>query len=181
MTSITFGVPITGEISVPGEEDTYTLDLAAGDQVYVAVADLVINDGLFTSATVSLNQNTTTIENVENSSILDKKEYQISASEDTTIELSVKDEFDDGTGRYTVFAQRTNNPVGATPINVGEYAAGNLSIVGEEDVYTVEIQPGDKIFLNTSGFGDPSIAPDVELFNSDGILITEGLENLSDN
>ncbi len=174
MEELMFGEVITREISVPGEEDIYTLDLAAGDQVYLAVTEGSANY----RATVSANPDTTTVESFRSGFRDEKEEFQISASEDTTIELSVKEFYDNDTGSYNVFVQRVNNPVGATPINIGEYVAGNLSVDGEEDTYTIVAQPGETIFLNISGFGDPSISPDVEVFEPDGTLLTDGFESL---
>jgi len=174
MTSISFGVPITRSI-----EDDYTLDLAAGDQVYVSVADQ-LGDLFVPDAGISSNSSITveTFEGGRSTSPVSRKtEFLISASEDTTIRIFVNSSLDNETGPYSVFAQRINNPIGATPINIGQYVPGNLSVRGEEDTYTFEAQQGDTIFVSASGFGDPSIAPDVELFNPDGILLTEGSEN----
>ncbi len=63
MTSISFGVPITRSI-----EDDYTLDLAAGDQVYVSVADR-LGDDFFPDARISSNSSVT-VETFEGDGLL---------------------------------------------------------------------------------------------------------------
>jgi hypothetical protein len=77
---------------------------------------------------------------------------------------------DTNTGNYEIYAQRTNNPSGAVPVDWGQVQAGTIGSAAQSSSYTFSGTTNDQVnftLVTTSG----SLVPKIRLYNPSGILI----------
>ena len=93
-----------------------------------------------------------------------------------TYTLDVSDCSGTETGDYSVYAQRTNNPTGASNLPFDQTEDGSITAVAQESTYTFSANLNDLIDLTlvtTSG----SLAPKIRLYQPNGALVAQTYSN----
>ncbi len=88
-----------------------------------------------------------------------------------TYTLNVTDCNTTNTGGYALYAQRTNNPTGATGLSYGASTTGNIGAAAQSTSYTINANANDVVdftLVTTSG----SMIPKIRLYNPNGALVT---------
>lgn len=157
--NISFGVPISGNLSAPLEEDEYVFEANAGDKIHVSIASpefvprfkLIDPDG-----NLQIDQEW-------------KKILEASLEKTGNYKLLVSDASENGTGDYGLTIQRTNNPENPQAIAFGIPILDSISTLGEADTFTFDGTVGDAINLSieSQGFGFKNI----KVFSPDGSLL----------
>jgi len=82
------------------------------------------------------------------------------------------DATDDGSGNYTLYLNRLNNPVDAIPFNFGETYHG--TIYRNANLFSVSALAGDQLFLTMGTSG--SLGPQLQLYDPSGDLVASDYE-----
>lgn len=164
-TSLTYGESITGEISVEGEEDTFSFCGQAGDYVIIR-----LNSEEFSFARVELYDSGGTQLAVANSVIVARIEFNLPVNDEYNI--IVKTINGDEIGAYSITLS-VLNPPGATPLTSSTALNASLDFTTAMDAYTISLSAGSHIqfFLNSDDMNFPRL----ELFDEQGNLIASDL------
>ena len=100
----------------------------------------------------------------------DLEENQVKIPSGGTYAVLIKDGYDKNVGTYTIFVQRTNNPVGAVDVDYDQIQYGTLGSVTQSNAYTLNGTSGDTLsfkVITTSG----TINPHIQIFSPSGVLL----------
>ena len=96
-------------------------------------------------------------------------ELQARSTTTGTYTILVGDDRADSTGTYSVYVQRVNNPLQATPIQFGQTIGSTITNSAEYDAYTVQATANDEIFVRLRTAWDNYA--EIKIFGPDGYLL----------
>ena len=136
LATLDFGSVAECALDTAGEVDSFTFAGVEGDSVRVKTVAV--------TATLQL---TVEIAQPDGTTICRSAANEVTCRLRTsgTHTVRVKCTSRTGTGYYTIYFQRLNNPVGCTPVSYGLAAAGSLDVAGKASCYTFEPRSGDRV------------------------------------
>jgi hypothetical protein len=168
--NLPFGATATGSISSAGQTNAYTFSANLNDEIDFT---LVTTSGNFVPKLQASTPNNAQWFSYNpgycNGSTLEVNTVQI--PETGTYTLYVMDCSGSNTGNYALYAQRTNNPSGASNLPFAQVESGSISSAAQSNTYTFSANLNDEIdftMLTTSG----SLSPKLRLYNPNGTLLT---------
>jgi hypothetical protein len=189
-TGLTFGTTVSGTITLPAQTFSYIIAANAGDVIDIT---MTTTSGSIQPAILLYSPNGTLLTSAYN--------YYNSACQsgpnttDTTpfIEMNAvtlavagnytivaQDCSSTFTGSYNLYAQRTNNPGGATGLTFGATQANSIGMAAQSNTYTFTATANDEIDLSmtaTSG----SLSPKIRLYDPTGTLVTTAANYYNNN
>jgi len=168
-----FGGTVSGSINDTAQMDTYTLMAAANDHVILRMqAD---RDGTYVPPVHVYAPNGTEL--AITSDWYDQcVDVNLPESGTYTILIGYMDHTN--TGAYSLYLQRTNNPVNATPIEYGERRNGSIDPV-LIDAYTFFGEAKDSIFIWMESSQDTGTNRILQLYAPSGTLVAKLSDPLS--
>jgi hypothetical protein len=163
-TPIDFDETASGDIGMAAEMDTFTFTGAAGDNV---LARLVRTSGSFQPEVRIYRPNGSLICSKSGSTFADRL---CALDSDGVYSILAGDVGGDETGGYTLYVQRTNDPVNATPLGFGDTVSGEIGMTSEMDAFTFGGTAGSSVVVEmtrTSG----SFQTEVRIHRPNGTLI----------
>ncbi len=163
----------TGEISVPGERDEFTIAVKAGDDLLVSIDEIDASFG-------------------PQIDLLDP-EGNLVASESDSFAIALRDADLTRTGLYTIVVRGLNGSVGAygltavassgtqvdaVALDSGDFVTGVLRN-GEIDTYLIDASAGDDILLSIDEI-NTSVSPEIFLYAPDGSLVLNASDSFSE-
>lgn len=166
-TPIEFGEVVTGEIASLDELDVYSFTGNSGDRIFMRASEGGPIPGPFGIELTILRPDSTQLCSTPNSNY---PESLCTLDSTGTHVLLVGDDVGDGTGAYSLYVQRTNNPANPVPINFGEAGSGAITNINEIDTYTFAGNSGDQLFMRTSEgeVKNGPFGPEFTIYRPDG-------------
>ena len=177
--ALAFGQTVTGTISSSAQSNTYDLGAAnAGDEVdftLVSTSGTMLPEILVYNPDGTLNSS-----NYANSPFGCSGTVTglstISLPTAGTYTILVRDCNDSGTGNYSLYTQRTNNPGSASNLPFGQVVTGLVGAVAGDITYTYPANANDRIvFTLTATTG--TMIPAILVYNPDGTLNNSNYAN----
>ncbi|MFZ3265364.1 MAG: chitobiase/beta-hexosaminidase C-terminal domain-containing protein [Terriglobales bacterium] len=165
--SIVFGQVETGTIAAAAQSNSYTFSANANDLIDFTATQ---TSGTLSPALKLYSSGGKLIASAANCSspVIEMNGVMLPASDTYTLLLS--DCSDTQTGNYALYAQRTNNPSGATNLPFGQTEAGTISLAAQSNTYTFTANANDILdFTATQTSG--TLSPKIRLFNPAGTLL----------
>ena len=170
--ALPFGQAQTGTINTAAQINAYTFTANANDVVDI---ELVATSGAYIPKIQLFDPNNHSVTSTYAGSpfscsgtSVELKTVQLTTA--GTYTVNVTDCNGTDTGGYSIYAQRTNNPTGATPLSYGATATGNIGAAAQSNTYTITANANDVAdftLVTTSG----SMVPEVRLYNPNGALV----------
>jgi len=175
---VSYGQSVVGEITPEGDEDTFTFQASAGDQVTL----MLDHDGNPGDITVFAPDGSEVITDgfccflasgVENIELEQDGEYLVLVDADVLIKFP-----------YTLYLSPNLAPLEKAPISYGQSVAGEISPAGDEDTFSFQASAGDQVTLVLNHDGNPGdlwiYAPDGSEIAHKGFCCSKesGLENI---
>lgn len=169
--NLPFGQVMTGQLITIGSTEAYTVTGNVGDVIDLTMTTTlgllipkiqVYNPG---AQLIASNYSGSPISCVGNS--LELNTLQLPVSGKYTVLVSDCSLLN--IGSYSLFAQRTNNPVGALTLPLGTPTTGSIASIPDSATYTFSANAGDEFdftLLGTSG----SLIPKIRIYNPNGSL-----------
>ena len=169
--ALPFGQTQTGTIGSAAQSNSYTFSANANDVVDFTIVptsgNLSPKIQLYNSSGTLVNSATTPYycgngSNVELNTVL------LAAA--GTYTVLVGDCGDTNTGNYVIYAQRTNNPAGATALLFGQTQNGTIGSAAQRDSYTFSATANDVVDFTavpTSG----NLSPKIRVYNPAGTQV----------
>jgi len=155
--------PVAATISQAAEMDCFTFPGAVGDRVRVRVAET--SGRLVTSTEVVRPDGTTTINCPPNN----QTEMTCPLDANGSHTIIVRDQDGRRTGDYWLAVQRLNNPVGCTPIGLGNPpVAATISQAAEMDCFTFPGAVGDQVRVQKAEAAGSRLVAYIEVVRPDG-------------
>ena len=142
-TSITFGTPVSSNIGVTAEIDTYTFNASANDKAFLRIYK---SSGSLRPSLYVYNQAGDSICGSYTSGAFVGFDCPINTSGKYTV--YVEDTNATETGNYTIYLQRSNNPGNATALSLGQTVNGEIAAIGAFSTYTFIPKQDDKIDID---------------------------------
>ncbi len=176
--ALAFGKTVTGTISLPAQSNTYDLAANAGDRVdfiLVSTSGTMLPEILVYNPDGTLNAS-----NYANSPFGCSGAVTglstVSFATAGTYTILVRDCNDSGTGNYSLYTQRTNNPGSASNLPFGQVVTGLVGAVAGDITYTYAANANDRIvFTLTATTG--TMIPAILVYNPDGTLNSSNYAN----
>ncbi len=161
---LSFGSSNAGTLSTPTDIDAFRLNVSANDMVTVRAVKTAGLSGIFTPY-IELYNTTGGKAGYTTTGILKKK-----ATPGGNYSVFFTDNQRDGTGMYSFFTQRLNNPAGADAVNFGQTVTGGVDPAESMRAYTFNASAGDVIYLTSAKLTQESggFSPYVELYDAQG-------------
>ena len=166
-TPLTFGEVFTASLVLQSERDSYTFSGATGDVVRL---DMNRTGGSINSEVDVYRPDGTEL--CEDSTTGSYISLECTLDTAGTYTVLAGDRHQDGTGEYSFYLQRLNNPGGATPLTFGEVFTASLVLQSERDSYTFSGATGDVVRLDMNRTGG-SINSEVDVYRPDGTELCE--------
>jgi hypothetical protein len=170
--NLPLGQTSAGEIGSAAQSDSYTFSASAGDVVdlTMAVTTGALNprirlynpDGSLNSSNAAGGGSSCSGSTVEMNGA------QLPATGTYTVLLG--DCGDTNAGDYLVFAQRTNNPSGATPVYWSQTQSGNIASAAQSATYVFSGSASNVVDLTVTERSG-TLKPKIRLYNPDGTLL----------
>jgi uncharacterized protein YfaP (DUF2135 family) len=94
-----------------------------------------------------------------------------------TYTVLVGDCSDTNTGKYDIYAQRTNNPSGASNLPFGKTETGTISAAAQSHTYTFSANANDVVdFTVVAASG--SLSPKIRVYSPTGALVASASDNI---
>ena len=168
--NLVFGSTPASLINLPAQFDTYSFSATAGDSIYLAMTAtsgtlipkiyLYNPDGSMNSMHQAGGEDCLGTASELNATALPTT---------GTYTVVLGDCSDTNTGNYSVYAQRVNNPTGATPVFWGQAQSTYLASAAASNAFTFVGHSGNSIGLTATEEGG-TIRPVIRLYNPDGSL-----------
>ena len=164
--SLPNGGSVTGAISFPFEQDSYTLTASVGETIRLTVADL---DGGTLFPKISLYTPSGTLATSSSGALVGSLSHVAGAAGTFSVVVEDGNTNPDQTGNYEVHYVRAPgaNEGGALPI--GDSVTGFLSL-GDLDSYTVDVNVGETVRLTVADLDGGSLFPWIGIYNPSGAL-----------
>lgn len=173
--NLPLGQTQTGTISTAAQSNSYTFTASANDLVNLTIAATSGNlsprlqlsnpgGGVLSTTYPSLPGGA-----CSGASTLEINTFLLTQAGVYTV--AVSDCSATNTGSYTIYAQLTNNPSGATNLSFGPAQTGSIGSAAESDSYTFSATVNDFVSLSASATSG-SLGPKLRLYNSAGTLLT---------
>ena len=160
---ITYGQTLTGYIGAANEKDDFSFNGTSGDVITVRFTK---TSGTITYINVDLiNPSGATVTSSSNG-VLNAVLAATGA-----FKLRVRDYYNTATGAYAIGIQRTKNPAGATAINFGQTAAGNIDMPAKMVTYTFSAAANDTITVRWARISGVVSYVNMELYDPAGTRI----------
>ena len=175
-TMLLLGQTQTGAISSAAQDNSYTFTANANDVIDFTMVttsgSLSPRIRVYDTAGMLLADaaNRNAYGSCSGGSVVELNTLKLTAS--GTYTVLVGDCGDTSLGNYTLYAQRTNNPSGATILPFGQTLTGAISSVAQDNTYTFTANANDVIdftMVTTSG----SLSPRIRLYNTAGMLLDD--------
>ena len=174
--SISFGQEETGSISLETQNNAYTFDANAYDVVdftLLATSSGLIPKILLYNPSGTLNTSANSGDGFGCSgSLVEMNSVTLAVT--GTYTVLIRDCNDTGTGSYSLYSQRTDNPGGTiVPLLFGQVQTGSITAETQNNTYTFAANANDMLdltMLTTSG----NLVPKIMLYNPSGSLNTSG-------
>lgn len=163
-TPLSFGLPVTTDIALAAEMDTFTFTAAAGDRVLINMA---ISSGLLDPQVRLYGPNGTLVCQTSSTSGGVAEISECLITESGTHQILASDYGNTETGNYGIFLQRLNQPGNATAISYGQTITRDITYPSEMDTFTFVGSANDRVLIDmavTLGTLDPQI----RLYRPDG-------------
>ena len=164
--NLPFGQVQTGSISTADQSNTYTFSANANDTFFIIMVP--------TSGTLcpymQLYGPTGASVGVAGCAYGQSTWDTITLSTSGTYTLIVRDQSNTNTGNYDIYAQRTNNPSGATDLLLGQTQSGSFSSAAQSNTYIFNANANDIFFIimvPTSG----TLCPYMQLYGPTGASV----------
>jgi len=167
-TPLGFGETIAETIDNFAEMDTYTIQGEAGDHIFIQIASIWYGSEIRVYA-----PNGTLLETKLGSSCV----IATPLPEKGTYTLLVGSYNWVNTGNYSIYVQRTSNPVNATSIEFGQTIEGTIEVPFEKDTYTFYAEAEDQIIIRMQASWWYYLG--FKLFAPNGTLIGSGYDQLT--
>lgn len=167
--SLLFGPTVTGTISSVAQSNTYDLAATAGDRVDFT---LVATSGTVVPAILVYNPDGTSLSSNYAGSPFGCSGTvtalsTLSLPATGTYTVLVRDCSDSGTGNYSLWTQRTNNPGLPVSLPYGQVVTGLIGALDTPDTYTFQANANDRVgftLVSTTG----TLIPGMTVYNPDG-------------
>ncbi len=167
LVSIALGQTSSGSITTPAEMDTYTFTASAGDMVLVRMSKS--SGTLWPGITVYSPDGTKGCEAYSSSTAVIASCTLTSTG---TYSILAYDYFGTGTGAYSLYLQRLNNPGSPVPIALGQTSSGSITTPAEMDTYTFTASAGDMVLVRMSK-SSGTLWPGITVYSPDGTRLCE--------
>jgi hypothetical protein len=172
---IPFGQTLSGTITMPAQNSTYTFAGSTGDKVYLRMRR---STGSIWSDTRVYDPDGTYLCGGYNASTHDSIDASCALPSTGSYTILVADHDGTATGDYYLFVQRLNNPGNALPIAFGKVMTGTILTPAQMDAYTFPASAGDKVAVNMVQATTTYFGPEIMLFDPYGTQIcNSGLDN----
>jgi len=177
-TPITCGTVSTGTLGAIGEQNFYTFSASANDKVTIRLISTSNLDPyleLYHPNGTKITQYAICPPTTGNYAKIDT-----TLPVTGTYTLIVSDCGQDESGGYRLYWQKLNNPCNTTSISCGLAATSSLSVPGEQDFFTLNVNANDAVtirLITTAG----GMNPYLELFKPDGTPVMDPQGNCTGN
>ncbi len=167
--ALPFGQTQTGTISSAGQSNSYTFSANTNDVVDFT---MVATSGSL-NPKIQLYNSTGTLLGSANPGFCEGSSAELNTvqlSATGTYTVTVSDCGAMNTGDYSIYAQRTNNPSGASALPLGQTQAGTIGSAAQSNSYIFGGSANDVVdFTMTATSGN--LSPKIRLYNPDGTLL----------
>ena len=171
-TNLPFGQVTTGSITSSLQTDTYTFTANSGDVVDFTLA--TTNKSTLHPMLLLYNPDGTQFGAANNDgpycdwSVVEWNQLKLQQTGKYT--AFFRDCKSTNTGNYSIYAQRTNNPSGASSLTLGAVTSGTVSTVLQNNSYTFSANANDYFDFTMVGTG---LYPRMRIYRPDGTLLNQ--------
>ncbi|HTX76951.1 MAG TPA: IPT/TIG domain-containing protein [Terracidiphilus sp.] len=167
-TNLPFGQVTTGTISSAAQINHYTFSANTGD----VISYTIVATGISPVIQVFVSGSATPFETGSlgycNGNVLTMNtngSVTLPASTGGTYDVWISDCSTTNTGSYSLYAQRLNNPSGASNLPLGQVTSGSIAAAAQSNTYTFTVKAGDYVnFAEVTS----KISPQILIYNPDG-------------
>jgi hypothetical protein len=167
--AITFGTPITGNISNVIQSNTYTFTAQRNDQLRLQI---VRDAGDLDPYFYVYNAQGSEISACSSYTYGDYTHRNCTINADGTYSILTGDTGIDGTGMYTLRVQRYNAPGGVVPLELGQPITAAIAAPAESDVFNIDLAINDRLIIRMLA-SSGNLDPQWYLTNSAGTAVCE--------